>query len=120
MNRRRKMLLEIGNGYEKYMLSFDAHSLLVSTHPWVDGNGRMSRLIMNYLQFEFGLIPSKVKQEDKSEYIQALIDSSEQETVEPFRQFMMENHIQNLQDEIIRLKKLMNMIFWLGMNPKKG
>jgi Fic family protein len=32
-----------------YNLSFDAHYNLVSIHPWADGNGRMSRLLMNWL-----------------------------------------------------------------------
>ena len=42
-----------------YRLSFVAHFRLVSIHPWADGNGRMSRLVMNMLQFEYGLIPPK-------------------------------------------------------------
>lgn len=31
-------------------LSFWAHFNLVSIHPFIDGNGRLSRLIMNYVQ----------------------------------------------------------------------
>ena len=34
---------------EKYELSFNAHFNLVTIHPWVDGNGRTSRLLMNYI-----------------------------------------------------------------------
>ena len=45
---------------ELYQLTFDAHYQLVTIHPWADGNGRMARLIMNMLQFEFGLIPAKI------------------------------------------------------------
>ena len=51
---------------EQYELSFNAHLNLVTIHPWVDGNGRMSRLIMNHLQFEFGLVPAKIIKEDKT------------------------------------------------------
>ena len=43
-----------------YEISFDAHYRLVTIHPWADGNGRMARLLMNQLQFEFGLIPAKI------------------------------------------------------------
>ena len=43
-----------------YSISFDAHFNLVTIHPWADGNGRMARLLMNQLQFEFGLIPSSL------------------------------------------------------------
>ena len=85
---------------EQYLLSFDAHYELVTIHPWVDGNGRMSRLIMNYIQFEYGLVPTKVNKDDKAEYIQALVDSREQDSTEPFREFMLREHIKNLQHEI--------------------
>ena len=86
-------------------LSFDAHNLLVTIHPWVDGNGRMSRLIMNYLQFEFGLIPTKVLKEDKAAYIEALNQSREEETTAPFQQFMLQEHSKNLRNEIEVFKK---------------
>lgn len=33
-----------------YRLSFEAHFRLVTIHPWVDGNGRTTRLLMNMLQ----------------------------------------------------------------------
>ena len=52
-----------------YELSFDTHYHLVTIHPWADGNGRMARLVMNMLQFEFGLIPTKILKDDKEEYI---------------------------------------------------
>ena len=100
MNERRLSLHESDDVFEQYLLSFDAHYELVTIHPWADGNGRMSRLIMNHLQFEYGLVPTKVNMEDKAEYIQALIDSREQDTTEPFREFMLQEHINNLQQEI--------------------
>jgi Fic family protein len=105
LNQRRQTLLNGSDIIEQYLLSFDAHYQLVTIHPWVDGNGRMSRLVMNHLQYEFGLIPVKIVKEDKAEYIQALVDSREQESLEPFREFMMEEHIQNINKEIEEYKK---------------
>ena len=90
---------------EQYLLSFDAHYELVTIHPWVDGNGRMARLIMNYLQFEFGLVPTIVNKDDKAEYIQSLIESREQDIAAPFREFMLREHIRNLQQEIDTYQK---------------
>lgn len=105
LNRNRHQLMESEDMIAKYRLSFDAHYQLVTIHPWVDGNGRMSRLVMNQLQYEFGLVPVKIIKEDKAEYIQALIDSREQESLAPFRAFMMEEHIRNISKEIEEYKK---------------
>ena len=83
-----------------YRLSFVAHFRLVSIHPWADGNGRMSRLVMNMLQFEFGLIPTKVLKEQKAEYIQALNDTRDQQDESIFPNVMLRLHNTNLQSEI--------------------
>jgi Fic family protein len=77
-----------------------AHYRLVSIHPWADGNGRMSRLVMNMLQWEFGLIPTKVLKEQKAEYIQALNDTRDQQDETIFQNVMLRLHNANLQSEI--------------------
>lgn len=105
LNQRRSELSNLDDIIAKYLFSFDAHYQLVTIHPWVDGNGRMSRLVMNHLQYEFGLVPVKIVKEDKAEYIQALIDSRDQESLEPFREFMVEEHIRNISKEIEEYKK---------------
>ena len=83
-----------------YRLSFVAHFRLVSIHPWADGNGRMSRLVMNMLQLEFGLIPTKVLKEQKAEYIQALNDTRDQQDESIFPSVMLRLHNTNLRSEI--------------------
>ena len=105
MNKRRRVLVDSKDILEQYLLSFDAHFQLVTIHPWADGNGRMSRLIMNYIQFEFGLVPTKVKKEDKAEYIQALVESREQDNTLPFRESMLREHLTNLRKEIENFKQ---------------
>lgn len=99
LNQRRKDI-DLSDIISIYNLSFWAHYELVTIHPWVDGNGRMSRLLMNLLQWEFNLIPSKVLREDKAEYIQALIDARENEDDSIFVSFMMSLHTRHLQEEI--------------------
>ena len=85
---------------EIYKLSFEAHYLLVSIHPWADGNGRMSRLVMNMIQKEFDVIPSIVKKENRVEYIQSLASSQVKDDMQDFMDFMMYHHIQNLLQQI--------------------
>ena len=85
---------------ELYQLTFDAHYNLVTIHPWADGNGRMARLVMNMLQFEFGLIPTNILKEDKEEYIKALVSTREDDDFDIFRGFMTNMMERNLQNEI--------------------
>lgn len=59
---------------------------------------------MNHLQFEFGLVPTKVNKEDKAAHIQALVDSRDQDSTEPFRQFMLQEHLKNISKEIEQFK----------------
>lgn len=88
-----------------YDLSFWAHFELVSIHPWADGNGRTCRLLMNLLQWEFGVLPTKVLKEDKAEYIQALIDTREQEDINIFLDCMARHHCQHLASDIDQYTK---------------
>lgn len=99
INNRRKALAK-SDILEAYQLSFDAHYLLVTIHPWADGNGRMSRLLMNQLQLEFGVIPTIIHKETKAEYIEALVATRESENIELFRNFMFDEHIRNLEQMI--------------------
>lgn len=92
---------------ERYDLSFEAHYRLVTIHPWADGNGRMARLLMNHIQFEFGLIPAKVLKEDKGNYINALIETREEEDTAVFLEFMKEEMIKTLSADIDAFLKSM-------------
>ncbi len=60
---------------------------------------------IDHLQYEFGLVPVKIVKEDKGEYIQVLVDSREQDSLEPFRAFMLEEHIRNISREIAEYKR---------------
>ncbi len=85
---------------EQLHLSFDAHFDLVSIHPFYDGNGRTSRLLMNYIQLYYNLPMCIVFKEDKADYIQALEASREQESLKPFRDFMSEQYSKFLSNQI--------------------
>jgi Fic family protein len=88
-----------------YHLSFDAHLNLVTIHPWADGNGRTSRLLMNYVQFYHGIFPTRICKEDKAEYIAALIESRKLGSSSPFRAFMSRQLLKTLKSEILAYKR---------------
>ncbi len=99
LNRRRNAM-EAGDAAAVYELSFWAHYELVTIHPWADGNGRTSRLLMNLIQMEFGVLPVKVLREDKEAYIQALIETREKDDIGIFVNRMTELHCHHIKADI--------------------
>ncbi len=48
------------------------HYDFVSIHPFIDGNGRTARLLMNYVLLKNGYAPALIKKEERGIYIDAL------------------------------------------------
>ncbi|MBI3137844.1 MAG: Fic family protein [Sphingobacteriales bacterium] len=81
-------------------LSFAAHFDLVSIHPFYDGNGRTSRLLMNYIQAYYRLPLGIVHKEDRADYFEALTDARKKEDLSVFLNFMKAQYSKQLQQEI--------------------
>lgn len=88
-----------------YRLSFEAHFQLVTIHPWVDDNGRTTRLVMNMIQRQLGLVPSIVRKDDKGEYIQSLVDSRENDDSTIAQDMMLRHHINNLKRRVLQYQE---------------
>lgn len=54
------------------VIAADAHFRLVSIHPFVDGNGRTARLLMNLLLTQAGYPPAIIRKEDRKRYIDSI------------------------------------------------
>jgi Fic family protein len=71
-----------------YNLAFDAHFELVGIHPFADGNGRVSRLLMNCILACHHQPLAIVFSEDRADYFKVLEKARETENMLPFRDFM--------------------------------
>lgn len=95
-------LKDITSEEDIYNLAFDAHFYLVTIHPFADGNGRVSRLLMNYILAYHSQPLAVLFVEDKLDYYQALEDArqSDPPAIEVFRNFMYKQQIKYLTQEL--------------------
>jgi Fic family protein len=107
-----KLMQETGSVSDQVNFSFDAHFNLVSIHPFYDGNGCTSRLLMNYIQAYYNLPLAIVHSDAKAEYIQALVDTREKNDIQIFRDFMAVEYAKLLENEIKKFEEM--------DKPKKG
>lgn len=65
-----------------------AHYGFVAVHPYFDGNGRVARLLMNYLLCRGGIPWVTIRVEDRDRYFKALEVAQCDENIEPFAKFL--------------------------------
>ena len=87
---------------ETVKLAADIHYNFVNIHPFGDGNGRMARLLMNYIQLFHGEPLIKIFTEDRAEYIDALNETEEKENPDVFRDFICRQQIKFYEAELIK------------------
>lgn len=80
------------------------HAEFVRIHPFIDGNGRTARLIMNYQLMKNGFLPINIKVEDRLEYYNALDIYATQGDFKQFFNFIIQL-AENRLDEINKLIK---------------
>lgn len=64
------------------------HAEFVKIHPFVDGNGRTSRMIMNYQLMLNGFLPVSVAKEDRLEYFDTLEEYSVNDNLQSFSEMI--------------------------------
>lgn len=66
------------------------HAEFVRIHPFIDGNGRTSRLLMNYQLMYAGFLPVSIAKEDRLEYYNELEAYATLGNLEPFADLIAE------------------------------
>ncbi len=86
------------------IIAADAHYKLVSIHPFVDGNGRTSRLLMNLLLLQTGYTPAVIDFDVRDQYIGAIQEWRNNDHLDPFYSITC-GAVKNTLDHYIRLAK---------------
>lgn len=74
------------------------HAEFVRIHPFIDGNGRTSRLIMNYQLMRNGFLPVSVNKEDRLEYFNLLEEYAVNDNLDFFADFIAQLEEEQLDD----------------------
>lgn len=69
--------------------AIEAHYRLVTIHPFIDGNGRTARLLLNSMLLESGYAPIIIRPIDRKRYLSALETYQTRENSEPYYKFML-------------------------------
>lgn len=83
------------NDLHPLVLAATFHHRFVSIHPFDDGNGRMSRLLMNLLLMQYGYPPVVIRQQDRKAYYFALRKADAGE-LSAFIEYIGENLLHSL------------------------
>lgn len=86
------------------------HLRFENVHPFIDGNGRTGRLILNLELMKNGLLPINIKFSDRSRYYKAFEDYAETENTAAFAEMVYEYELYELEKyiEIIEGRELNN------------
>jgi len=81
------------------VLAASFHHRFVAIHPFDDGNGRMSRLLMNLLLMQYGYPPVVIKQQDRQAYYYALRQADARD-LDAFLEYIGENLLYSLEIQL--------------------
>ncbi len=98
-------LSSVSDDDEILCLAADLHYNLFNIHPFADGNGRLSRLFMNYILMYFDRPLVKIFTEDRAKYIDVLNKTEEEEDLSVFRDFIAKQQNKFFKSEIKKYNK---------------
>jgi Fic family protein len=79
-----------------------AHLQLLKIYPFMDANGRLARLLLNYqLELE-GYLPVSITKDIIDDYFQNIDEYKINKRIEPFTEFLAELEVQRIRDFLER------------------
>lgn len=87
------------NKLHPIILSAEMHERLVTIHPFIDGNGRTSRLVMNLILLQNGYVIANIKgdYDTRMQYYKALETAQTKNNKEDFLLFVAQNEKESLE-----------------------
>ncbi|MEQ8418039.1 MAG: Fic family protein [Imperialibacter sp.] len=83
-------------GLNPVLVAAEFHYRFIRIHPFDDGNGRVARILMNFILMQYGFPPVIIKTEDKENYF-AVLRLADAGQIEPFIEYIGSNLVRSLE-----------------------
>jgi len=91
--------------FKPLVLAAILHNQFEHIHPFQDGNGRVGRLLLNYILVKHNYPPINIKLEDRQEYYQTLQKYSKEDDLKPTLRFLIKQYNKTLKEVTTSDKK---------------
>lgn len=80
------------------------HATLAKIHPFLDANGRLSRLVLNFYLIKAGYLPISIKLDKRDEYFKTLEEFKVNKDINPLKTFILNLLNERYDEEILKLQ----------------
>jgi len=92
------------NKFKPLVLSAIIHNQFEHIHPFQDGNGRVGRLLLNFILLKNKYPPINISLEDRAEYYQTLQEYHKNQTLAPSMRFLVKQYKKTLRQVTTKRK----------------
>ena len=94
-----------GNNEHPIIRAAQAHYDFVTIHPFIDGNGRTARLLMNLILLQHGYPPAIIRIANRANYILALESAQNGGELDGFYQVVIEAVAESIESYLLMLEQ---------------
>jgi len=92
--------------FKPLVLAAILHNQFEHIHPFQDGNGRVGRLLLNYILLKNNYPPINIMLEDRQEYYKSLYEYSKRDDLKPTLKLLIKQYKKTLKEVSTKKKKI--------------